>query len=65
MHGAVLAGLVIACGLGFRLAQYAPPRAGRSVEQAVAQLEPGPRELIAQTQAAVDGALLAHRVRSI
>jgi hypothetical protein len=64
MHGAVLAGLVTACGLGFRLAQYAPPRAGRTVEQAVAQLEPGPRELIAQTQATVDGALLAHRVRS-
>jgi hypothetical protein len=62
VHGAVLAGLVTACGLGFRLAQDGPPRTGRSVEQAVAQLGPGPRELIAQTQAAVDGALLAHRV---
>jgi Golgi phosphoprotein 3 (GPP34) len=62
MHNAMLAGLLAACGLGFRLAQYAPPRAGRSVEQAVAQLGPQPRELIAQTQAAVDGALLAHRV---
>jgi Golgi phosphoprotein 3 GPP34 len=62
VHSAVLAGLVTACGLGFRLAQYAPPRVGRSVEQAVTQLGPGPRELIAQTQAAVDSALLAHRV---
>jgi hypothetical protein len=62
VHNAALAGLVTACGLGFRLAQYAPPRAGRSVEQAVAQLGPGPRELIAQTQAAVDAAVLAHRV---
>lgn len=62
LHSAMLVGLLTACGLGFRLAQYAPPRAGRSVEQAVAQLGPGPRELIAQTQAAVDGALLAHRV---
>jgi len=61
-HGAVLAGLVTACGLGFRLAQYAPPRAGRSAEQAVAQLDPRLRELVAQTQAAVDSALLAHRV---
>lgn len=60
--GAVLAGLAMACGLGFRLAQYTPPRAGRSAGQAVAQLHPGLRELIAQTQAAVDSALLAHRV---
>ena len=62
VHSAVLVGLVTACGLGFRLAQYGPPRTIRSVEQVVAQLGPGPRELIAQTQAAVDGALLAHRV---
>jgi Golgi phosphoprotein 3 (GPP34) len=62
VHGALLAGLAGACGLGFRVAQYAPRRADRSVEQAVAQLQPGLRELIGQTQAAVDSALLAHRV---
>ena len=61
-HNAVLAGLVSACGLGFRLAQYTPARAGRSTGQAVAQLDPVLRELIAQIQAAVDAALLAHRV---
>lgn len=62
VHGAVLTGLVTACGLGFRVAQHAPPSSGRTVGQAVAQLDPRLRELIAQTQAAVDGALLAHRV---
>jgi hypothetical protein len=61
IHNAVLAGLVTACGLSFRLAQYPPPRIDRSAEQVVAQLGPGLRELIAHTQAAVDGALLAHR----
>jgi len=58
--GAVLAGLATACGLGFRLAQYATP-AGRPLDEAVAQLTRGLQELIAQTQAAVDSALLAHR----
>src|ERR1019366_5611845 len=48
-HGAVLAGLAAACGLSFRLSQYAPPP-GRRLE-----------ELIAQTQAAVDSAVLSHR----
>ncbi len=61
-HNAVLAGLVTGCGLGFRLAQYTPSRAGRTVGEAVAQLTPGLREVVAQTQAAVDSALLAHRV---
>jgi hypothetical protein len=61
-HGAVLAGLAAACGLGFRLAQYAPAAPCRRVEAAVAQLRPGLRDLIAQTQAAVDAALLSQRV---
>jgi hypothetical protein len=61
-QGAVLAGLAIACGLGFRLVQYAPSKTGRSLDEAVGQLDPGLRELIAQTQAAVDSALLSHRV---
>ena len=60
-HGAVLAGLAAACGLSFRLAQYAPPPA-RRLDEALAQLNPRLQELIAQTQAAVDSAVLAHRV---
>jgi hypothetical protein len=59
-HGTVLAGLAVACGLGFRLAQYAPP-AGNSPEEAATRLDPALRELIAQAQAAVDSAVLSHR----
>ena len=59
---AVLAGLADACGLGYRLAQYAPTGAARSVDQVTTQLGPSLRDLIAQTHAAVDSALLAHRV---
>ena len=58
---AVLAGLAVACGLGFRLAQYQAP-AGLSPEQAAGRLDRGLHELIAQAQAAVDGAVLSHRV---
>ena len=59
-HGVVLAGLAAACGLGFRLAQYAsPPR--RRLDEELAQLNPRLQELIAQTQAIVDSAVLAHR----
>jgi hypothetical protein len=57
---AVLAGLAVACGLGFRLEQYLPPP-GRSLEEALGQLDPGVRELIAHTQAAIGSAVLAHR----
>jgi len=60
-HNAVLAGLVTACGLDFRLPPYTPPRTDRTTKEAVAQLHPALRELIAHTQAAVDAALLAHR----
>ncbi len=59
-YGAVLAGLALAAGLGFRLDQY-ETAAGRSIEEAVGQLGPGLQELIAQTQAAIDSALLSHR----
>jgi hypothetical protein len=59
--GTVLAGLAVACGLDFRLEQYASP-AGRRLDEALGQLDPGLRELIAQTQAAVDSAVLSHRV---
>jgi Golgi phosphoprotein 3 (GPP34) len=59
-HAAALAGLAVACGLGFRLDFY-QIQAGRPVQDAVAQLGPGLQELIAQTQTAVDSAVLSHR----
>jgi hypothetical protein len=62
VHGAALAGLAAACGLGSRLALYLPPKSGRALAIVVQRLDPGLRELVAQTQAAVDSALLSHRV---
>jgi hypothetical protein len=59
-HAAALAGLASASGLGFRLDQYHSP-GGRSVQDAVAWLGPGLRDLVAQTQTAVDSAVLSHR----
>jgi hypothetical protein len=59
-HGAALTGLAMACGLGYRLAQYRT-QARRPVHDAVAQLGPGLQDLIAQTQTAVDSAVLSHR----
>jgi hypothetical protein len=59
---AALTGLANACGLGYRLAEYAPAGHARSVEQVTCQLGPDLGGLIAQTRAAVDSALLAHRV---
>ena len=62
-HAAVLTGLAQACGLGFRLAEYAPAHA-RPIEQVTARLrdrDPGLGELISQTRTAVDSAVLAHR----
>jgi Golgi phosphoprotein 3 (GPP34) len=61
-QNAALGGLVAACGLGHQLALYLPPNAHRRLEEAGGQLDSGLRELIAQTQAAVDSALLSHRV---
>jgi Golgi phosphoprotein 3 (GPP34) len=58
---AVLAGLAAACGLCPRLLAYAAPGA-RSPEDAALELRAGLRDLIAQTRAAVDSAVLAHRV---
>jgi hypothetical protein len=57
-----LAGLAAACGLGAWLAAYLPSGSRARMEAAAAQLDPGLRELIAQTQAAVGAALLAHRI---
>jgi hypothetical protein len=59
-RAAALTGLAAACGLGFRIAQSRKP-AGRSVDETVGQLLPQLRHLIAQTQAAVDSAVLSHR----
>ncbi len=57
-----LAGLAEACGLGRHLALYLPDGVHRRIEQATRQLHPDLRDLIAHTQAAVDSALLSHRV---
>jgi outer membrane murein-binding lipoprotein Lpp len=59
-HAAILAGLAAGCGLRFRLDQYLPV-AGRSIEQAVSALPPDLQQLTGAVQAAVDGAVLAHR----
>jgi hypothetical protein len=61
-QNAALGGLAAACGLGHQMAMYLPPNAPRRLEQAAHQLDPGLQELMAQTRAAVDSALLAHRV---
>jgi hypothetical protein len=61
-YGVVLAGLAGACGLGFRLAEYAPGRGARPLDHVVACLDPGLCDLIACTKAAVDSAVLTHRV---
>jgi hypothetical protein len=60
VHAAALAGLAVACGLGFRLHFYQIP-ARRPVQDVVAMLGPGLQELVAQTQTAVDSAVLAQR----
>jgi hypothetical protein len=59
-HAAILAGLATGCGLQFRLDQYLPA-AGRSIEQAVGLLTPDLQQLDGSVQAAVAGAVLAHR----
>jgi hypothetical protein len=61
-QNAALGGLAAACGLGHQMAMYLPPNAHRRLEQAARQLDPALRELITHTQAAVDSALLSHRV---
>lgn len=58
-HACALAGLAMACGLGFRLNQYLTP--ARTVPDAVLLLPPDLRALIAATQAAAASAVLSHR----
>jgi Golgi phosphoprotein 3 GPP34 len=57
-----LAALAAASGLSHHLAGYLPPHAQRRLSETAGRLDPSLRELIAQTQAAVDSALLSHRV---
>jgi hypothetical protein len=59
-HAAILAGLATGCGLQFRLDQYLPA-AGRSIDQAISLLTPDLQQLDGSVQAAVAGAVLAHR----
>jgi hypothetical protein len=60
-QNAALGGLATACGLSHQLALYLPPDADRRLQMAVRDLHPWLRELIAQTQATVDAAVLSHR----
>lgn len=64
-YSAVLAGLAVAAGLGSRLVPYGPPDARYHLRQTIARLPASLRELVAQTQAEVDKAVLTHRVKSI
>jgi hypothetical protein len=59
-YAAVLAGLAVASGLGFRLDQY-QAQASRSTADVVAHLPAGLRQLITQTQITVSSAVLSHR----
>jgi hypothetical protein len=59
-YAGALAGLAVACGLGFRLDQY-HSQADRSTEDAVAYLATDLRQLITQTQITVHAAVLSHR----
>lgn len=61
VHAGVLAGLADACGLGYRLAEYALAGPARSPGQVADCLDPGLAGLIACTKAAVDSAVLTHR----
>jgi hypothetical protein len=57
-----LAGLAVACGLGSRLLAYAPPGRCRGPDEMIAALPAGLREVITQTRAATDSAMLAQRM---
>lgn len=61
-YAIVLAGLAFACGLGPQLLPYGSPDARHNLHHATALLPSSVQELIAQTQAAVDKAVLAHRI---
>jgi Golgi phosphoprotein 3 (GPP34) len=58
----LLTGLAAACGLGPRLLPYGPPDGRQRLDAAIRLLHPDLRELIGQAQAAVDSAVLSHRM---
>ena len=60
--GLVLAALAAACGLGARLGLYLPAGSRARIDALAGLLDPDLDEVITQVQAAVDAALLAHRV---
>jgi hypothetical protein len=57
-----VAGLAAACGLGPRLALYLPAGSRARTDALVSLLTADLHEVITQTQAAVDAAVLAHRM---
>jgi hypothetical protein len=61
IHGVALAALADGCGLGARLALYVPAASRHRLPGAAGRLDPALREVITQTQVAVDSAVLAHR----
>jgi hypothetical protein len=62
VHDVALAALAAACGLGARLALYLPSASRNRLPGAAGRLDAALREVITQTQAAVDSAVLAHRM---
>jgi Golgi phosphoprotein 3 (GPP34) len=60
LYTALLGGLALASGLGFRFADFTGTPA-RSADEAIRMLSPPQRELIAHVQATADSALLSQR----
>ena len=58
---AVVGAVAAACGLGPRLVLYLPPGSRARLDALALLLGPELGEVITQTQAAVDAAVLAHR----
>ena len=61
VQNAALGGLATACGLGHQLSRWLPPGTDQRLQEAVRDLHPWLRELIAQTRATVDAAVLSLR----
>jgi hypothetical protein len=59
-YSATLVGLTVACGLGFKLSEH-QAEDSRPVQGAVVQLDLGLQELIAQTESAIESAVLSYR----
>jgi hypothetical protein len=61
-YSATLAGLTVACGLGFKLSEH-QTSASRPVQAVVAQLGPALQVLIAQTETTIESAAVSYRTR--